>query len=88
MTVSTAARVDGVEIHVVDEGTGIDPAVRDRIFDPFFTTKAVGKGTGLGLSIGYSIVEAHGGRIRVESSPGKGSHFTVWLPFQSPLAGS
>ncbi len=88
VTVRTSTVPDGVEIQVIDEGTGIAPEARDRIFDPFFTTKAVGKGTGLGLSIGYSIVEAHGGRIRVESVPGQGSRFTVWLPFQSPLAGS
>ncbi len=88
VTVRTSAAADGVEIHVVDEGAGIDPSIRDRIFDPFFTTKAVGKGTGLGLSIGSSIVAAHGGRIGVESRPGNGSHFAVWLPFQSPLAGS
>ncbi len=88
VSVRTSPLADGVEIHVVDEGAGIAPSIRDRIFDPFFTTKAVGKGTGLGLSIGSSIVEAHGGRLGVESRPGKGSHFTVWLPFQSPLAGS
>jgi signal transduction histidine kinase len=88
VTVRTSAAADGVEIHVVDEGAGIDPSIRDRIFDPFFTTKAVGKGTGLGLSIGSSIVAAHGGRIGVESRPGEGSQFKVWLPFQSPLARS
>ena len=73
-----------MQIHVVDDGQGIDPAIRDRIFDPFFTTKPVGQGTGLGLSISYGIVESHGGRIEVESTPGKGSHFTVWLPRSSP----
>jgi len=88
VTVRTLTLADGVEIQVVDEGTGIAPSIRDRIFDPFFTTKGMGKGTGLGLSIGSSIVEAHGGRIGFESRPGKGSQFNVWLPFQSPLAGS
>ena len=78
--IRTVLARDGVEIHVIDEGEGIDPSIQHRIFDPFFTTKPVGQGTGLGLSIGYSIVESHGGRIRVESTPGKGSHFTVWLP--------
>jgi len=88
VTVRTTALADGVEIHVVDEGAGIAPSIQDRIFDPFFTTKAAGKGTGLGLSIASSIVEAHGGRIWVESRPGKGSQFYVWLPFESPLARS
>ena len=63
-----------------------DPTVPDGFFDPFLTTKAVGKGTGLGLSMGYSIVGAHGGRIRSMRHLEKASHFTVWLPFQSPLA--
>ena len=75
-----ARPTDGVEIHVVDTGTGIDPAIRDKIFDPFFTTKPVGKGTGLGLSISYGIVRSHGGTIDVESEPGHGSPFIVRLP--------
>ena len=65
----------GVQIHVIDDGRGIDPAIRDRIFDPFFTTKPVGQGTGLGLSISYGIVQAHGGTIHVASSPGPGGPF-------------
>jgi signal transduction histidine kinase len=70
---------DGVQIDVIDEGCGIEPAIRDRIFDPFFTTKPVGKGTGLGLSISYGIVHSQGGRIELETSPGKGSRFTIHL---------
>ena len=81
--IRTVEAEGGVEIHVIDEGEGIDPSIQNRIFDPFFTTKPVGQGTGLGLSIGYRIVDSHGGRIRVESAPGKGSHFTVWLPLES-----
>jgi signal transduction histidine kinase len=69
-----------VEIHIIDNGRGIDPAIRDRIFEAFFTTKPQGKGTGLGLSISAGIVRTHGGRIDVESVPGAGTHFTVFLP--------
>jgi signal transduction histidine kinase len=75
----------GVELHVLDTGGGIDPAIRDRIFDPFFTTKPLGRGTGLGLSISYSIVQVHGGRIDVDSQPGHGAHFTVRLPCVPPI---
>jgi two-component system, NtrC family, sensor kinase len=65
-------------VTIADTGPGIPEDVRERIFDPFYTTKE--HGTGLGLSISYGIVEQHGGEIRVESSPGKGSLFTIQLP--------
>ena len=69
-----------IEISVTDTGHGIPPEHLDKIFDPFFTTKDVGKGTGLGLSVSSGIVERHGGSIHVQSTVGKGSTFTIWLP--------
>jgi signal transduction histidine kinase len=76
----------GVRIVIEDNGTGIDPAIRERIFDPFFTTKPLGQGTGLGLSISYGIIQEHGGRIEVQSSMGCGSCFTVHLPIEPQQA--
>lgn len=69
-----------VRIAVEDNGPGIPPGDRERLFTPFFTTKPPGKGTGLGLSVCYGIVEKMGGRIEVESEPGRGSTFIVLLP--------
>jgi two-component system NtrC family sensor kinase len=74
-----------VELTVSDTGCGIPAANLERIFDPFFTSKEVGKGTGLGLSVTYGIVRTHGGRITVESIPGEGSTFHVFLPVDAKL---
>ncbi len=69
-----------VTLQVSDTGTGIAPHVLDRIFDPFFTTKGADKGTGLGLSTVLGIVKGHGGFVQVQSQPGEGTAFTVYLP--------
>lgn len=67
-----------VVLEVSDTGCGMEPEMLERIFDPFFTTKS--EGTGLGLSVSYGIVKDHGGYVAVESKPGKGSTFQVYLP--------
>lgn len=77
-----------VRLRVRDTGSGIPTEVIDRIFDPFFTTKPVGKGTGLGLSMVAGIVRSHGGFQRVESAPGKGALFELFLPAMPETAGA
>jgi len=71
---------DYLLLGVADNGCGIAAANIARIFDPFFTTKEVGEGTGMGLAVVEGIVESHGGFIRVDSSPGQGTLFQVYLP--------
>ena len=80
ITVKTRAADDAAEIAVIDRGPGIDPKIMDQIFNPFFTTKP--EGVGLGLAIVSKIVDEHGGKMAVESEPGKGSVFRVYLPIR------
>lgn len=65
---------------VKDNGTGISDEVKEHIFEPFYTTKEVGVGTGLGLAMSYGTIESHGGILEVESRPGEGSSFHIYLP--------
>ena len=81
LTVRTGSAADGsFLIAVRDTGCGIPPQNLERIFDPFFTTKAVGQGTGLGLAISYKIVQAHQGRIEIDSAVGAGTEVRVLIP--------
>jgi PAS domain S-box-containing protein len=69
-----------IAVRVLDTGHGMSPEVQKRIFEPFFTTKKTGKGTGLGLSAVYGIVKSHKGSVTVQSRPGQGTTFAVYLP--------
>jgi two-component system NtrC family sensor kinase len=84
--VSTEADGEAVTVAIRDDGRGMPADVLGRIFDPFFTTKDVGAGTGLGLAISHGVVEAHGGRIEVESAPGAGATFRIVLPLSAALS--
>ena len=74
-----------VELQVRDDGMGIPPDLLPRLFEPFLTTKETGKGVGLGLAISKTIIERHGGQIEVESQPGKGTTFYVFLPVDASV---
>jgi signal transduction histidine kinase len=86
LTVTSSLSQDGgppsVIVSVKDTGVGIPPEILDKVMEPFFSTKPVGKGTGLGLSLCFSIVEAHGGRLDIQSQPGEGTEVKVILPIQ------
>jgi signal transduction histidine kinase len=71
-------------LRIQDDGSGIEPQALEKIFDPFFSTKG-GKGTGLGLPVTKKIVEEHGGHVRVDSTPGSGTVFTLVLPVGTPV---
>ena len=88
LTVATRVRDKTAEIVIQDTGVGMTKEVKERIFDAFFTTKEHDvKGVGLGLSVCYGIVKDHGGEIKVESDPGKGSSFAVCLPVSGTQLG-
>ena len=74
---------DFLLIEVKDTGVGMDTETKRRIFEPFFTTKGPGRGTGLGLSVAYSILKEHRGLFVVDSEPGQGSTFRIYLPIES-----
>jgi signal transduction histidine kinase len=77
--VSTKNLGNKIEISVKDNGNGIPDSIKEKIFQPFFTTKPTGQGTGLGLSLSYDIVKAHGGELKVETTEGTGTTFTIIL---------
>ena len=77
LSLSTSEDENNLYIKVKDSGSGIPKEVLPRIFEPFFSTK---KSSGLGLSVSYNIIKHHGGEIRAESSPGKGTTFSMSLP--------
>jgi two-component system, NtrC family, sensor kinase len=83
--IRTWARDGHVGVSFTDSGPGMNADTLRRIFDPFFTTKEAGEGTGLGLTISYGIIEEHGGRIWAESTPRRGTTFSIELPL---LAGA
>jgi two-component system sensor kinase FixL len=78
ISVSTETLPDGIEVRIADQGSGIPEEDLEHIFEPFYTTRE--GGSGLGLSISYKIVEAHGGEIWADSSPGEGTSFIIQLP--------
>jgi len=83
LTLRTRTMASEVIAEVCDTGVGIPEGLRHRIFDPFFTTHELGKGTGLGLAVSRRIVQAHGGRIEVESTAGDGTTMRVVIPHRS-----
>ncbi len=83
VTIRTALKNGTATFSVQDTGPGIDPTIHERIFEAFYTTKPEGEGTGIGLSVCQSIIEKYGGKIAIESVPGKGATFIVMLPVET-----
>ena len=84
LVVRTSTTGDGVVLDLIDTGCGMDEATREHVFDAFFSSK--GSGSGLGLPTARKIVEAHGGRITLQSEPGRGTQFSIRLPMPARLA--
>jgi PAS domain S-box-containing protein len=82
ITVQSRKNEQAIEVIIHDTGKGIEPSAIEKIFEPFYTTKTTGQGTGLGLWVSYGIVKSFGGDIFVESTPEKGSTFTVSFPLK------
>jgi signal transduction histidine kinase len=81
LAAATRSLGDSVEIRIRDNGTGIEPEVKNKMFNPFFTTKPAGEGTGLGLSLSHDIVvKQHAGKIEIDSEPGQYTEFRIILP--------
>ncbi|HAA57071.1 MAG TPA: hypothetical protein DCE42_20060 [Myxococcales bacterium] len=80
LKISTQEDDGRLAIRIQDNGSGMSKSVKEKIFEPFFTTRGVGEGTGLGLSISFGIIENHRGEIKVDSTPGIGTTFTIYLP--------
>ena len=87
LCVASSRDGDRIEIRLRDNGTGIEPSIRERIFEPFFTTKHADSGTGLGLSISHDIIRAHGGELSVDSEEGEFTEFLVSLPRSDGVPG-
>jgi two-component system NtrC family sensor kinase len=85
-TGANGSRGDEVMVEFADTGGGIPAEALDKIFEPFYTTKPPGRGTGLGLTICYGILEENGGRITVESQPGLGTTFRLYVPREAPAS--
>ncbi len=84
LTLKTVRVNNEVNIHLMDNGIGMDENTKKKLFEPFFTTKDVGEGTGLGMSIVFKIIETHQGKIQLNSELGKGSEFIITLPLRQP----
>lgn len=87
ITVVTRVFAETIEVQIADTGAGIAQDHIESVFLPFFTTKSAVKGTGLGLSVTYGIIKKHGGDIRADSQPGKGTTFTITLPIKYSAGG-
>lgn len=83
LVIAFAVENEMAVVHVDDQGEGIPPENLDKIFKPFFTTKGERGGAGIGLAVSSQIVQGHGGVITVESRPGEGSRFSIFLPLES-----